>query len=161
MAIRYRLHWFWNKTCYGIIRKTWLIDLNKRHSSLQTNRQFAGINFSFFRRSQFFFKKDAHKHRVVLWQINASSNRGSILHRSTVQRQLTMDTDNTIYSFSLSLRLSSWGTKQKSIFRLVVFSSSLAREIVECQLFCWQEYQVGGLRFDLMTISLESVNYSD
>ena len=44
-----------------------------------------------------FFFKDAHKHRVVLWQINASSDRGSILHRSTVQRQLTMDTDNTTH----------------------------------------------------------------
>ena len=32
---------------------------------------------------------------MVLWQINASSDRGSILHRYTVQRQLTMDTDNT------------------------------------------------------------------
>ena len=32
---------------------------------------------------------------MVLWQINASSDRGSILHGSTVQRQLTMDTDNT------------------------------------------------------------------
>ena len=54
MAIRYRLHWFWNKTYYGIISKTWLVDLNKRPSSLQINRRFAWINFSFFRRNQLF-----------------------------------------------------------------------------------------------------------
>ena len=50
MEIIYRLYCFCNKTYYGIIRKTWLVDLNKRPSWLQTNRQFAWIISSFFQR---------------------------------------------------------------------------------------------------------------
>ena len=85
---------------------------------------FAAILYPFYRERQ----KDARKHRMVFWQFNASSDWGSIWHRSTVQRQLAMDTDTTIHPFSLSL-LSSWGTKWESIFRLVVvFSSLSARE---------------------------------